>query len=253
MTNRRPAWLRPVDYSLLPGLVVAALGAACGLVSSDITKVSFDLPPKFYRFDTQQAGWKSTETMKFGTVPAISCTADADCCPPAVAALGLDCSSIVCDVPPGTATCAFALTVETPPQTIDLKAEVPSISSISSQNIIDIAISQITYQVTENSLNVDLPPVDLFLADNGAASTMDPSAVKFGTVPVIPKMTMVSEGKVALDQPAAKDAFNKIGHHLGTPFVFIARSRVLVAGGTPVPSGALSIIVGGRLSAQPGL
>jgi len=242
-----------VDYSLFPGLVVAALGAACGLISSDITKVSFDLPPKSYRFDTQESGWKSADTMKFGTVPAISCTTDADCCPPAVVALGLDCSSIVCDVPPGTATCAYALTVETPPQTIDLKAEVPQVSSISSQSIIDIAISQITYQVTENSLNVDLPPVDLFLADNGATSTLDPSAVKFGTVPVIPKLTTVPDGKVTLDQPAAKDAFNKIGHHLGTPFVFIARSRVLVAGGTPVPSGALSITVGGRLSAQPGL
>jgi len=249
MKNRRLTWLTPA----FPGLVVAALGVACGLVSSDITKVSFDLPPKFYRFDTQQAGWKGADTMKFGTVPAISCTADADCCPPAVVALGLDCSSIVCDLPPGTATCAFALTIETPPQTIDLKMEVPSVSAISSQNVIDIAISQITYTVSENSLNVDLPPVDLFLADNGAASTGDPSAVQFGTVPVIPKMTTVANGNVTLVQPAAKDAFNKIGHHLGTPFVFIARSRVLVPGGTPVPSGALSITVGGRLSAQPGL
>jgi len=249
MKNRCLTWLTPA----FPGLVVAALGVACGLVSSDITKVSFDLPPKFYRFDTQQAGWKGADTMKFGTVPAISCTADADCCPPAVAALGLDCSSIVCDLPPGTATCAFALTIETPPQTIDLKMEVPSVSAISSQNVIDIAISQITYTVSENSLNVDLPPVDLFLADNGAASTGDPSAVQFGTVPVIPRMTTVANGNVTLVQPAAKDAFNKIGHHLGTPFVFIARSRVLVPGGTPVPSGALSITVGGRLSAQPGL
>jgi len=250
MKNRRPAWLT-LGF---PGLVVAALGlAACGLISSDITKVSFDLPPKFYRFDTQQSGWRTADTMKFGTVPAISCTADTDCCPPAVVALGLDCSSIVCDLPPGTSTCAFALTVETPPQTIDLKMEVPSVSAISSQNVIDIAISQITYQVSENSLNVDLPPVDLYLANAGATSSEDPSAVKFGTVPVIPKMTTVPDGKVTLIQPAAKDSFNNIGHHLGTPFVFIARSRVLVAGGTPVPSGALSITVGGRLSAQPGL
>lgn len=249
MTNGRLAWLAPA----YPALVVAALGAACGLVSSDITKVTVALPDKFYRFDTQESGWKGADTMKFGTVPAISCTSDADCCPPAVVALGLDCSSIVCDLPPGTGTCAFALTIETPPQTIDLKMEEPRVSAISSQNIIDIAISQITYKVKENSLNVDLPPVELFLADNGATSTQDPSAVHFGTVPVIPKMMAPIDGNVTLLQPAAKDAFNKIGHNLGTPFVFIARSRVLVAGGTPVPSGALSIIVGGSLSAQPGL
>ena len=232
------------------GSVLLMLGLGCGLISSDITKVSFDLPPRSYRFDTQQAGWNSASTSTFSSVPAIPCGADPDCCPAQISLLGLDCSSIVCDQSNGT--CAFALTVETPPTTIDLKAEVPSISSISSQSIIDITVSQITYDVTENSLNVDLPPVDLFVADNGATSTLDPSAVRFGTVPVIVKGTTLTAGKVTL-AASAKDAFNKIGHHLGTPFVFLSRARVLVPGGTPIPMGALSLTVRGRLSAQPGL
>lgn len=233
-------------------LVVLTLAAGCGLVSSDITKVSFDLPPKSYRFDTQQAGWKTSATMSFSSVPSIGCSSDADCCPPSVTLLGLDCASIVCDVG-ATNTCAFVITVETPPQTIDLKAEVPAVASISNQSVIDIAISKITYQVTENSLNVDLPPVELFLANQGATSTQDPSATKIGTVPVIPSNTTIPDGMVMLESPGAKDAFTNIGHHLGTPFVFLARSRVLVPGGTPVPKGALNITVGGRLSAQPGL
>jgi len=117
-------------------------------------------------------------------------------------------------------------------------------------------VSQLTYDVTENSLNVDLPPIELFIADQAAASaphpTDDPSATKFGTVPVIAKGKTLTGGKVTLEA-TAEAAFNKIGHHLGTPFVFLSRAAVLVPGGTPVPSGALSITVHGRLSAKPSL
>src|SRR5204863_3112793 len=133
-------------------LAVVGLGVGCGLISSDITKVSFDLPPRSYRFDTKQPGWNPDTTAKLGTVPSFPCASDADCCSaelaPLLSVAGLDCSLLTCDLPPGTGTCAFAMTVETPPQAIDLKQEVPSISSISSQNIIDITVSQISYDVT---------------------------------------------------------------------------------------------------------
>ena len=232
------------------------LGTGCGLISSDIAKVSFDLPARSYRFDTQQAGWNTAATSMFTGVPAIACASDADCCPTEITLLFPECAtSIVCDTVT-TGTCAYKVTVEAPPATIDLKMEVPSISSISNQGLIDIAVSQLTYDVTENSLNVDLPPIELFIADQAAASaphpTDDPSATKFGTVPVIAKGKTLTGGKVTLEA-TAEAAFNKIGHHLGTPFVFLSRAAVLVPGGTPVPSGALSITVHGRLSAKPSL
>jgi hypothetical protein len=234
--------------AVVAGGMALVIAGGCGLVSSDVTKVSFDLPARSYRFDTAQAGWKTSSATSFATVPGIDCAVDADCCPTPVMALGIDCSALICDGTPGT--CAFAVTVEAPPQQIDLKQSVPS--SLSSQSVIDITVSQITFDVTENSMNVDLPPVQLFIANDTATSTDDPSAVLFGTVPSIAKGTTSTGGKVTLEDGAA-NAFVNIGHHLGTPFTFLARSRVVVRQGTPIPMGALGLTIKGRLSAQPGL
>ena len=62
-------------------LVAIAMSGAfsCGLISSDIAKVSFNLPERTYSFDTSQAGWNSASTSAFSKVPSIPCTADADC------------------------------------------------------------------------------------------------------------------------------------------------------------------------------
>src|SRR5438034_11470716 len=95
------------------------VATGCGLISSDVTKVSFDLPARSYRFDTAQAGWKTSTATSFATVPTIACAVDADCCPAPVMALGIDCSAIICDAV--SAACAFAVTVDAPPQQIDLK------------------------------------------------------------------------------------------------------------------------------------
>jgi hypothetical protein len=237
-----------VKKALLAGGLVLAVAGGCGLVSSDVTTIKFALPARSYRFDTQQAAWKTSTATSFASVPAIACTADTDCCSPAVMALGIDCSSLICD--PGSGTCAFVVTVEAPPQQIDLKQSVPP--SLQSQSVIDISVDQITYDVTENSMNIDLPPVQLFIANDGATSADDPSAVPFGTVPVIPKGKTSTGSQVTL-AAGAKDAFINIGHHLGTPFTFLARSRIVVPGGTPVPSGALGLTIQGILAAKPNL
>jgi hypothetical protein len=230
------------------GGMALIVAGGCGLISSDVTKVSFDLPAQSYRFDTAQAGWKTSTATSFATVPSVGCATDADCCSPAVMALGIDCSAIICDAT--SATCAFAVTVEAPPQQVDLKQSVPP--SLSSQSVLDITVTQITYDVTENSMNVDLPPVQLFIANSTATSTDDPSAVLFGTLPPIPKGVTSMGGKVTLASGAAA-AFINIGHNLGTPFTFLARSRVVVPGGTPIPMGALGLTIKGRLAAQPNL
>lgn len=245
MTNRRLRLLMALA-SAAPLTVV--LG--CGLISSDIATVSFDLPPKTYSFDTSQAGWKGATSSAFATVPAIPCAADADCCAPAIAAAGIDCSTLICDAP--TQACAFAVTVESPPQTIDLKQEAPELSSFGNQSVLDISVSKLSYDVNQNTLNVDLPPVDLFLAPQGTTSTADPAAVRFATVPAIAHGVTLTGGDIPLE-PAATTAFENIGMHFGTPFVFLARTRVVVPGGTPAPMGALTLTVRGRLSAKPNL
>lgn len=225
------------------------LGAACGLISSDIAGVSFDLPSRTYPFDTSQAAWNSGTSTAFATVPTIPCAADADCCPLLVSAAGIDCSMLICDAP--TQSCAFAVTVETPPQTVNLKDESPSLSKYSSQNILAITVSSISYTIPRNTLNVDLPPVDLFVAPLGTTTASDPAAIQFGTVPVI-RAGSTSPGTVNVGK-AGKAAFENIAKNFGTPFVFLSRARVVVPGGTPAPTGALTLTITGRLFAKPNL
>lgn len=233
-------------------LLMVSMSAAfsCGLINSDIAKISFNLPERTYSFDTSQAGWNSAQTSTFSSAPVIPCTVDADCRSPLLPAVGVDPSYVICDLPSGS--CAFTVTVETPPQTIDIKAEVPELSGFSNQSLVDVTISKITYDISGNTMNVDLPVVELFVAPMGVTSTSDPSATRFGTVPVIAAKTDVTGGTVALDK-AGQDAFVNFAHHFGTPFSFLARTRVVVPGGTPVPSGGLSLTVKGRLSAKPSL
>jgi hypothetical protein len=231
-------------WSVMRLCLSVALVGGCGLINSDITSIQFDLPQKSYSFDTMQAGWN----LPPASLPAISCTDATVCCATATAA-GIDCSRVTCDAVSGT--CAFTATVETPPQEIDLKAEVPALSSFSSQNAIDVTISQIRYDVTRNTMNIELPAVELFVAPKGVTAASDPQAKRFGTVPPTPAGTTFNDHAVTLD-PAGQQAFVGFAHNFGTPFVFLSRTTVVVAGGTPLPSGGVDITIKGRLSAKAG-
>jgi hypothetical protein len=157
---------------------------------------------------------------------------------------------VLCDA--GSGTCALKVTVETPPQTINLKMDAPELNRFDKQTLVDVTVSQINYDVSTNTMNVDLPAVELFVAPNGTTSTSDAGAVRFGTVPLTPAGKTIADGAVALDKPG-QDAFVGFAHNFGTPFVFIARSVVIVPGGTPLPMGAVEITIKGQLSAKPSL
>ncbi|MEO8214995.1 MAG: hypothetical protein ABI560_17480, partial [Myxococcales bacterium] len=62
----------------------------------------------------------------------------------------------------------------------------------------------------------------------------------------------LTDGTVALD-PRGQEAFKGFAHNFGTPFVFMARTKVVVPGGTPLPTGALSLTIKGQLKANAGL
>jgi hypothetical protein len=219
------------------------LAPACSLVSSDIATINFDLPKKSYSFDTSKSGWN----LPAATLPSVPCTEPTSCCSLAMLA-GIDCSIVICDGASGT--CAFTATVETPPQTMNLKSEVPQLSGISQQSLVDVTISKISYDVTTNTMNVDLPAIDLYVADQGASSTSDPSATKFGTVPATPAGATLAGGSVTLT-PEGQAAFIGYAHNFGTSFVFIGRTTVVVPGGTPIPMGAVDLTVQGQVSAKP--
>jgi hypothetical protein len=216
-----------------------ALLAGCGLISSDISKLTFDLPTETYSFDT--AMWSN---LPKGTVPAIPCPA-IDCCM-AGAAAGIDCSTtmLTCN---SSGVCE-ADVPESAASSVNLAMQVPVLQTFGGQALSSITISSISYVVSNNSLNIDLPAMTIYLAPDGVTDPKDSRALPFGTIPVIPKMTDPS-GMVML-VPNAAQVFAKFTGNISMPFNIIAAGTVSIPGGSDVPSGAITLSVTGTVSAQ---
>ena len=225
----------------LLGFVALSVFAGCGLISSDITAISFNLPARRYVFDT--ARW----SLPPQALPRLDCAESTECCT-AAALVGYTCGAatmpdLVCD----SGACALSLLVETPPQEIDLQREVPELSGIKMQSLADIYIGKIEYTVM-STLDTELPAVELFLAPADATSHRDERARKFGTVPPIPAGANM-DGQVILE-PDSQATLSGYARNIGTPFVFLAASTVLIRSGAALPQGSVDITVRGQLRAQ---
>jgi len=232
--------MKPISLKATTSAIAALSLVGCGLISSDITRLTFDLPTETYTFDTAQ--WNIPPALQGMSFPSIPCPPD--CCTLAGAA-GLSCSTtpLVCL----SGSCAAELP-ESQATTIDLSTDVkPSLSQYTS--LVSISISRITYAVRSNSLNVDVPPLSIFLAPSGVTDPTDSRAQLFGTVPTIAAGTTPT-GNVQLVSNAAA-VFQSFTGNLATPFEIITAATVVIGAGTPVPSGAITIDVTGALSAQP--
>ena len=106
-----------------------------------------------------------------------------------------------------------------------------------------------SYTVSNNTLNIGLPPISIYLAPSGVTDPTSSQAQLFGTVPAIAAGTDPS-GSVTL-VPHASAVFQKFTTNLATPFQIIAATTVVVQAGSPVPSGAITVSVDGVISAQP--
>ena len=233
----KTSWLR----SILGGGLLLVGG--CGLISSDITSLTFQMPSKTFSFDTANAMWKAPP----GTFPAVACGTGqvvTDCCHPPSPAPTPDCvaTPLACE----NSVCVVEFPVSIT-QKIDLKAEVPALMNVGSQGLADVSIKRILYTIV-STMNVELPPIQIFIAPDGITSATDPSAKKFGTVPATPPM-MTSTGDVVLD-PAGQAAFTQYAHQLSTPFNLIATTTMMVAPGNPVPAGRVDATVTGTVSAK---
>jgi hypothetical protein len=219
--------MRPPSLARVAALL--ALGAfGCGLISSDITKVTFDLPMKDYKFSSQ--GFALPAGVPNMAVPCGAGTPLATCPSP------LSCISGVCSA-------QVPLNVY---QQMDLKMEVPQLQSVSSQMLVDITLESMSYSVI-NTANIAIPEIDLYLAPMGTTTPSGPGAQKFGTVPAIPA-GMNASGDV-VKAPGADALFIMYGQNFGTPFNFIAATTVVVPTGTN-PTGMVDIAISGKIAAQ---
>src|SRR5215218_7176763 len=90
---------------------------------------------------------------------------------------------------------------------IDLLSEKPELQSINDEPVIKVTIDSVTYEVNLNTLNVDTPAMEVYVAPMSVMDPNDPMAKHVGTIPSVAAgqtvltpqaMTFTSGGKAEL-------------------------------------------------------
>jgi hypothetical protein len=228
-----------------------ALGAGCGLVNSNTLSkdYAFDPPQEF----TQTFG-DSTST---ATVPMVACDpmASTDQCGALVPPSMLGAAKLSCD--PTSRMCAALVDVRLA-YPVDLSMQnLPA--AVVQYGVDKVSIEKIAYWVKDN-VNVEIPPIDLYVAAAAAKDETDPSAKLVGTVSKLPAMAtactdaadpdgdpmaktqMLSVCDVKLSD-AGQSALASFVKDYKTPFQFIAHTKIIAHGGDPLPVGTLDFFV----------
>jgi hypothetical protein len=219
--------------------VVAAVSVlgGCGLISSDVTDFDLTLPDKTFTIDA--ASWQ-VDGSDAQQVLAQSCAqAPTACESAAMAACKAGCSG-TCDS--GTQTCDMSFAVSLY-QNVNLVMEKPELQTINSEPVIHVTIDSVTYDVAMNTLNVDTPPMTIFVAPATVMDPTDPMAVAIGTLAGQPAMTTTTMPATLMFTDAGKQQLITTMSNYKTPFNIIVGSTLTAKQGDPIPMGQLQAVV----------
>ena len=223
---------------LRSGLLVAALAAStgCGLISSDITNFDLTLPEKEFSIDT--ANWQVDEQQAMTLLETDCSGAPTLCNQAALAACEMDCTAS-CNT--GTNTCDLSLDVGLY-KMVDLLNDKPELKSIDDQPIISVTVDSLRYEVVANTLNVDTPAIDLYVAPMSIMEPSDPAAKKIGTIAPVPAGTTVAAMDVVFTDDG-KAELVKIMSTFKTPFNVLVGSNLVIRSGQEIPTGRLDAVI----------
>lgn len=222
-----------------------ALLSGCGLISSNVTTYDLDLPAKSFSVDA--SGWQVSQNAADAyleknceSTPTLCATAASTACP-------MNCSG-ACDMTRHMCDLGLEIAVH---QTIDLVSEKPELKSVdAATNVLHVTVDAMMYDVVDNSLNIDTPPLSVYVAPMSVMDPDDPMAKLIGTIEVVPAgttfdaMTMVwtDEGQATLTAALAD---------FKNPFNVIVGGTLMLAAGDDVPRGKLDANVHIKAHASP--
>ncbi len=233
----RRVFMTDLDFRMGAFVVAASLvSGGCGLISSDVTNFDLTLPDKTFTIDA--SGWQVDETAA-AALTATSCSqSPAVCASAAEQACAEDCTGR-CG---SSQTCELDLDVGLY-QMIDLLREKPELQSINDEPVIKVTVDSVTYEVTLNTLNVDTPAMEVYVAPMSVMDPGDPLAKHVGTIPSVPAGTTVLTPTTMTFTANGKAELVNIMATFKTPFNLIVGSTLTVKAGAPVPSGRLDAVV----------
>jgi hypothetical protein len=214
----------------LSSVFLLATVASCGLVNPNVTDFALKFPESDFTIDT--ADWNIQGS---GNVPSVPCSLDCGAAASQICGSGSGCSA---DCETTTQTCQAHIT-ESLVKMYNLATQAPEYQTIADQPVAKVTIDNIWFQINDgnNTLNVDTPPFQVFMAPETVMDPSDPSAKLVGTVNSVPAgftgkgtLTFAQGGKANME--AFMDDFH-------TPFNVIVSGIVDVKGGEPTPMGKL--------------
>ena len=199
--------------------------AGCGLIGNDVTTVTVSLPARDFRIDS--ADWQlPIEPI----IPEFPCSTD--------------CTALaeqICTEQNCTTECADMRCVAKIPVSlkndIDLSKDSPSYQQVASLPAVEVQLQSVTFNITENSLNLDTPQLSVYFGPTSITSSSDAAAELVGTIPPIPagqggvRQVMLSANGQAVVKKYMDD--------YRTPFRVLVVAFIVVHGGQDSPSGRL--------------
>ncbi len=213
------------------------LAGGCGLVSSDVTDFDLTLPDKTFTIDAMSWQVNSQQAQAF---LATSCASMPTVCNSAAQQACASGCSGTCDT--GTQTCDLSLAVSLYNK-VDLVMEKPELATINSEPVIKVTIDSVTYDVTQNTLNVDTPAMTIFVAPASVMDPSDPMAKAVGTLDGVMAGTTTTMSQTLMFTDTGKQTLIDTMSTFRTPFNIIVGSTLEVKSGDPVPMGQLTAVV----------
>ncbi|MBC7973455.1 MAG: hypothetical protein H7138_00615 [Myxococcales bacterium] len=222
------------------GVVLGAALAGCGLISSDVTDFDLTLPDKKFTIDVD--GW-SVDDANAATYLERSCAgAPPTACNSAVQeACATGCSGSCNET---SQTCDLTLEVSRV-QPVNLVMEKPELQSLNDEPVIKVTIDSITYDVAVNTLNIDTPPITVYIAPISVTTVRanDPSVKAIGTIDPVPAGQTTTTAQPLKLTATGKAELVTIMSNFKTPFNVLVGSSIVVTAGQDIPTGKLDAVV----------
>lgn len=215
-----PSW--PLALSFLGSVALASgcnntvvVQLMSGPQSFEVTTSSLDIPAEL------QSG---------ATIASIPCPTGT--CPSSDT-LPLACVAGVCDPEPRTVSAPVG-------DVVDFDVLLREASTI--LRFVDgIEVTRVQYSASPNSLNVDVPDIEIFFGPDTAAGIDAPGVFRLGVIPGLPAGT-AREGDMVIDADGSAALSDHV-LNVSRRVRFFARTQIDLDPGDPVPSGGASITV----------
>ncbi|MFH1132727.1 MAG: hypothetical protein V1754_15435 [Pseudomonadota bacterium] len=222
-------------------LLVGFGSAGCDLLSS-ATTFSIYTDYEEFTIDTNQVGLTATGE----TVPVIDC-ANNDICSQASDQLNCGGKEYSCDIQCGAgSTCEVVAAFEGNTE-VDISKEVGN--QVSQEALEKVTISQVEYEIPNNTLNFKTPQIDFYVGPRNATNTSDSGVELLGT------MLGIAAGATPTDLMTIKGAggakFAELAKTYNVPFKFFAKATLSFASGSPIPVGSMKVRLRAKIKVTP--